>query len=482
VRIVRRTRSAQTGLLSPPYRRLIVGVLMVSTFIAFEQMSVAAVLPAVLRHLGGVDLYGWVFSAFMLGQVVGIMLAGLAVDRIGTSRPLLVAGVGFALGLVVGGTAASMMILVLGRAIQGLGAGVIVVTLNSAIGRGLPEELRPRAFAAMAVAWVLPSIIGPAVAGIVAQDYTWRAVFLGVVPAVVIGLVIAVPALAACDASTPPVASAATDVRTRWRQTLCLAAALVGGVALTLSALGSQYIAVVVLVGAVGVAILTVSIRRVLPSASAGPLADQRRAMIVGGLAAAAFFGVESFLPLALTSIHHRRLAEAGTVLTVAAVAWTAGSWAQVKTRDRLGSRSLCVIGLLLIAAGALGVLSLDWPQTPWWVAYVAWTLAPAGMGVITTTTTVVVVSDSEDGAVGEPVAGLELLVTLGTAISAGVGGAALAWSVRSGHGGATGLRGFDVLAALAALVGIGAARLLPGPARRDAALLAGEAQPVASR
>jgi MFS family permease len=456
------------GLLSPAYRRLTVGILMVSTFIAFEQMSVAAALPAVLRHLGGVSLYGWVFSAFMLGQVVGIIVAGPAVDRIGLSRPLLLAGIAFCVGLLIDGTAPSMLVLVVGRAIQGVGAGVIVVTLNSAVGRLFPEDLRPRAFAAMAMAWVLPSIVGPAVAGIVAQDLTWRAVFLGVLPAVVVGLAIAVPALSA-GAGDRGAAAAAADPggSTGWLRTMSLALVLVSGVVLALSALGSDQLVVIVGLGIVGVAVLIVGIRRVLPRSKVGLAADQRRAMIIGGLAAAAFFGVESFLPLALTSFHHRSLAEAGTVLTVAAVAWTAGSWAQVRTRDRLGPRGLCVIGLVLIAVGVLGILWLDWQQTPWWVAFGAWTLAPAGMGVITTTTTLVVVSDSDGGPVGEPVAALEVLVTLGTAISAGVGGAALAWSVRSGHNGAQGLRLFDALAAGAALLGLVAAAMLPGPTPR---------------
>ena len=192
-------RRGDNSLLGPRYRRLTLGVLMVSTFVAFEQMSVATALPAVLRHLGDVGLYGWAFSAFMLGQVVGITLSGPAVDRIGLARPLLAAGAGFSIGLLIDGTAPSMLILVFGRAIQGVGAGVITVILNSALGRSIDDELRPRAFAAMAVAWVLPSIVGPPVAGVVAQDLSWRLVFLGIVPAVAVGLVIAVPALAAAD-------------------------------------------------------------------------------------------------------------------------------------------------------------------------------------------------------------------------------------------------------------------------------------------
>jgi MFS family permease len=468
---MKRQRDSAPGLWSPAYRRLSVGILMVATFIAFEQMSVATALPAVLRHLGGVELYGWAFSAFMLGQVVGIILSGPAVDRIGLARPLLLAGIGFSLGLLVDGTAPSMLVLVFGRAVQGVGAGVIAVTLNSAVGRCYPEELRSRAFAAEAVAWVLPSVIGPAVAGIVAQDLTWRLVFLGVLPAVAIGLVIALPAVAAAEAGSPGGARASS-----WQRTFALATSLAGGAVLALTALGSRHVVVVVLVGVAGLGVLGVAIRSVLP-ASTGPLArDQRTAMAVGGLAAAAFFGAESFLPLVLTSLHHRSLSEAGTVLTVAAATWTAGSWAQVHVRNRLGPRGLCILGLLLVAAGVLGVFAVDWAPTPWWVAYFAWGLAPAGMGIITPVTTLVVVSGTDGGSLGEPVAALQVLVTLGTAISAGVGGAALTWSVRAAHARAPGLRVFDLLAAMVALAGLLAARRLPGVEPATAAAEAREA------
>jgi MFS family permease len=459
--VVRRRGTA--GLLGPRYRRLTLGVLMVSTFIAFEQMSVATALPAVLRHLGDVSLYGWAFSAFMLGQVVGIILAGPAVDRIGLARPLLAAGAGFSAGLLIDGTAPSMLVLVVGRAVQGVGAGVITVTLNSAVGRTIDDELRPRAFAAMAVAWVLPSIVGPPIAGVIAQDLTWRLVFLGIVPAVVIGLIIAVPALSAAESARGREAPTGTAGR-GWLHTIWLGFALAVGTILALGALGSDP-ALAVVLGAAGLAILIYSIRTLLPSPAARGGGRQRGAMFVGGFAAASFFGAEAFLPLALTSIHHRSLTEAGVVLTMAAVAWTSGSWAQVHLRQRLGARRLCAIGLLLIAAGVLGVLAIDWAQTPWWVAFIGWALAPAGMGIITTTVTLVIVSGTDGGPLGEPVASLQVLQTLGTAIITGIGGAALAWSVHLGHGRAPGIAGLDMLAALLAIGGLMAVPALPGPA-----------------
>ncbi len=189
------------SIVGPGYRRLTAGMVLVVSFIAFEAIAVATVLPVVVRHLGGIRLYGWAFCAFMLAQLVGIVVAGPLVDRIGMLRPTLVAAALFCAGLVVDGTAPTMVVLVAGRVVQGVGAGVLVVALNVLVGRGYPPALRPRAYAAMSTAWVIPGVVGPAVAGVVAEDLSWRVVFLGLVPAVVVAAAIALPAISHADAA-----------------------------------------------------------------------------------------------------------------------------------------------------------------------------------------------------------------------------------------------------------------------------------------
>jgi MFS family permease len=177
--------------------------------------------------------------------------------------------------------------------------------------------------------------------------------------------------------------------------------------------------------------------------------------MAVAGLANLAFFGAEAFLPLSLTSLHHRSVTEAGVVLTVAALTWTVGSWVQARNQGTVGPRRLCAAGLLFVAVGVTGVGTLDWGSTPWWVAFVAWGLAGAGMGLLYATTTLVVLAGAGSGRQGGPVAALGVLVTLGVAVGTGVGGAALALSVSLGHGRAPGLRAVDAVCVGAALVGL---------------------------
>src|SRR4029079_6437723 len=88
----------------------------------------------------------------------------------------------FAIGLLAGGLAPSMLILVAARFVQGLGAGTLQPIAYVAIGGTLPETLRPRMFAVLSTAWVLPGVIGPAIAGTVGEHIGWRFVFLGLLP------------------------------------------------------------------------------------------------------------------------------------------------------------------------------------------------------------------------------------------------------------------------------------------------------------
>ena len=110
---------------APQYRGLTAGLVLTITFVAVEALAVLTIMPRVARDLGGVSLYGWVFSAFMLASLVGAVAAGRDADRVGPTRAYLAGILLFGSGLAVAGLAPSMAVLVVGRSLQGLGAGAI---------------------------------------------------------------------------------------------------------------------------------------------------------------------------------------------------------------------------------------------------------------------------------------------------------------------------------------------------------------------
>ena len=181
------------SILAGPLRVTTLGIVGLVSLIAFEAMAVATALPTAVAELRGLAWYGWSFTALLVTSVVGMVVAGELSDRVGARRPLLLGVVAFLAGLVVAGLAPAMAVFVLGRALQGLGVGLLVVVMYVLVGEAYPEALRPKVFGAISAAWVLPALVGPVVAGWLAQGVGWRWAFLGLVPLVVVGAVLLVP-------------------------------------------------------------------------------------------------------------------------------------------------------------------------------------------------------------------------------------------------------------------------------------------------
>src|SRR5690606_16068539 len=162
----------------------------------------------------------------------------------------------FAVGLVVAGLAPSMPVLVLGRVVQGFGAGVVPAVGYVAIGRFYPVELRPRMFAVLSTAWVVPGVIGPALSERVSAWVGWRWVFLGLLPLVVAAGAMIVPTMFRQAGSGGDTGSARQDAAVRWaRRPMVEAARVAAGAALVVGGLGRDgwelvpFVAAGVLVG-----------------------------------------------------------------------------------------------------------------------------------------------------------------------------------------------------------------------------------------
>src|SRR5262249_52125148 len=170
--------AAGDGVWAPGRRRLTTALVLTITLVAFESLAIATVMPVVADDLGGLSLYGWVFSGFFLGSLFGIVVAGRAADVRGVRAPFAAGLALFAGGLVGGGAAVAMPMLVAGRVAQGVGAGMIPAVAYTVVGRAYPAGLRPRLFAVISSAWVVPGLVGPAAASALAAWTSWRFVFL----------------------------------------------------------------------------------------------------------------------------------------------------------------------------------------------------------------------------------------------------------------------------------------------------------------
>jgi MFS family permease len=406
-------------------RALAVGLLLTITFVASESLAVVTVMPLVARDLGGLRLYGWAFSAFTLSSVVGIVAAGRAADRRGPAVPFIAGLVLFGAGLAIAGLARSMPMLVAGRALQGLGAGVVPAVAYAAIGVSLPEELRPRMIAVISTAWVVPGLAGPALSAAVARAFGWRWVFLGLLPVVAIAGSIALPALIRIGRPDPartsdgPEHRLADAVRTAIGAGLVLAGLTVG--------FGRRTIVLAIALVAVGLPLAGPALRRLVPAGTLTARQGIPAAVLSRGLLTFTFFGADSFVTLSITMVRHYSPLVAGLAVTGATVTWTIGAWTQARLSDTWEARRLIRLGLVVILIGIAGMTLMLQPNVPIAAGILAWTIAGLGMGLANSPIMLLVLRDAPEGRVGQASASVNLTDVLVTATGIGVGGAAIA-------------------------------------------------------
>jgi len=414
------------GIWAPARRQLTAGLVLAVTFVAFEALAVATILPVVGRHLGDLRLYGWVFSAFLLASLIGIEVAGTLADRAPLWRPMVAGLALFALGLVIGGTAPDMLVLVVGRAVQGLGAGVVPAVAYVAISRCYPERSRPRMFAVLSTAWVVPGLIGPGIAALVAAAVGWRWVFLGLLPLVVAAGVLVVLALR----HVPPPASPGTA-----KAPYLAVIGVVAGSGTALASLTSGVVPVVAAGGVVGGGLLAVSLRRLIspPNLSARP--GLTATVISRSLLTCCFFAGDAYVPYAIVTVRHAPTSLAALALTASTLTWTAGSWVQARCIARYGPRRLVRPGEFLVAVG-LGVMCVVLlPSVPPELAIVAWALAGTGIGTAYAPLSVTTLERAAPGEEGRATSALQVCDVLGQALGTGIAGAIVAAASGLGHG-----------------------------------------------
>lgn len=407
------------GVLSPQYRALTVGMVALITLVAFESLAVATAMPTVAQALDGLPLYALAFGGPLASGVVAMVVSGTWSDLKGPTRPLWHGTAWFLAGLLIAGLAPSMEILVAGRIIQGFGSGLLTVALYVVVGQLYPARLRPRIFAAFATGWVVPSLVGPAIAGLIVEHTNWRIVFLAV-PAI---------AIPAALVMRPGLARGRSyDVRPGklWDKRALWAVAAAVGVGL-LHYGGQQRGVVQIVLLVVGLAGVIVFAPRLLPSGTFAFGRGLPSVVALRGLVAASGFGAEVFLPLMLTRERGLSPSFAGLVLTVSALSWTAASWYRGRPNQPFSHAVFLQAGMLAILVGIVtAALTLN-PDVPVLVGILGWSLTGLGMGTVFPTLSVLVLEYSERDEQGANSSALQLSDSLSTATILAIGGSLFA-------------------------------------------------------
>ena len=384
------TRDA-AGIFRPPYLWVTVGTCALVFLAAFESLAVTTIMPLVSRELNGGSLYALAFAGPMATGVIGMVGAGNWSDRRGPAAPLYASVALFVLGLFIAGTSFTMPMLVAGRLVQGLGGGALTVALYVLVARFFPGQLHARIFAAFSAAWVVPSLVGPFAAGVVAQVFSWHWVFLGVVGLVIPALAMIVPVLRGLDGpdaeGRPAGTSQPEETAPPWALGrlgwAALAALAVLGLNLSADASIPAFPGATALLALAAVVVALVAVRPLVPS---GTLAARRglpSVILARGLASASFFGAEVYLPYLLIDQYSFPPTLAGLTLTGGALAWAGAAAVQGRMGTRLPHRRAVQAGSLMVLAAitlALATTALHWPPA---TAIAGWVLAGGGMGLL---------------------------------------------------------------------------------------------------
>ncbi|MFB7888396.1 MFS transporter [Cellulosimicrobium cellulans] len=456
------------GALSPGTQRTVLFGMVAFVFLgAFEALAVATAMPTVAVELDGLTLYTLAFAASLASSVVGMVASGRWSDRAGPTTPLWT-GIGlFLAGLLVAGLAQDMLVLIAGRVLQGVGTGLYIVALYVLVARVFPTDRRPKVFAAFAAAWVIPSIVGPAIAGLVVEHVGWRWVFLAVPVLAVPALILMRPGMRAARGSGPedaasPVPDDAESPLDRTARQASLAWAVVAAVGIGALNYAGQLRGVgLVLLLVAALTAVALAVPRLLPPGTTRAARGLPSVIAIRGLVAAAFTGAEVLLPLLLS--HERGLAPslAGAVLTFGAVGWSTGSWLRGRATWGLQHAGYVRLGGTLVALGIGGAALLAWTAVPPVVGMVAWTLAGLGMGMTHPTLSVLTLELSPVAEQGANSSALQVSDAVAAATALAVTGSLL-WALHPTLGLASYVVCFGVTVLLAAGVALLAPRTRP--------------------
>ena len=430
----------------PRYVWVTVGAVALIFLAAMQALAVTTVMPIVSADLEGDALYAVAFAGTLATSVIGMVAVGAWSDRSGPKAPLYAAVALFVLGLVIAGLAPTMEILVAGRLIQGLGSGGQTVALYVVVARVYPPVIHGRVFAAFSAAWVVPSLIGPFLAGAVTEFLHWRWVFIGVAV-----LTVAAFAMVALRLHGLPLHTESPSGGNVAARLACAVAVAVGALVLSLAGELGTWSGVAIVASVI---VIAVAARPLLPPRTLMSARGLPSVILMRGLIAGALFGAEIYVPYLLIADYGFSPTWAGLGLTAAALLWAAAADVQGRFGDRIGNARITLVGTALLFTAVVAGAATAWAQLHPAVLIGGWALAGAGMGLMYPRLTVLTLAYSTPQNQGFNSSALSISDSIGASMSIAAMG--LAFTALRGTS-----AGFTAVFAIAA--GLALLALLPG-------------------
>jgi MFS family permease len=390
---------------------------------AIEALAVTTVMPIVSEALDGEALFAVAFAGTLATSVIGMVAAGAWSDARGPRGALYAAVALFVAGLLLSGFAVTMHQFLIGRLVQGLGSGGQTVALYVVVARLYPPHLHGRIFAAFAAAWVVPSMIGPFLAGAVAEYLDWRWAFLGVAVLTAAAFLMIAVRLRGVDlGGGEPQNRRALITRLLLAVVVAVLAVVIGFSADMAPVVGWPVALAAVTI--IAFAVLPLLPRRTLRAGDGLP-----SVVLMRGIVAGAFFASEAYIPYLLMEKFDFTATWAGIALMLAAFAWAGASAIQGRYGEQLGNHRITLVSLSLILIAMVGVLLTALFDISPVIVIIGWAFAGGGMGLLYPRLTVLTLAYSTDANQGFNSSALSISDAAGSAVAiafAGLGVATL--------------------------------------------------------
>jgi EmrB/QacA subfamily drug resistance transporter len=414
-------------------RRLITLALFVATFlVALDNSIIATAMPTVIGQIGGIHLYAWVFSAYLLTSTVSVPIYGKLADLYGRKPVYLVATALFLLGSMLCGQAQSMEQLVAFRLLQGIGAGGVLPITQTIVGDVYPLEERARVVGLFSAVWGVSALMGPAIGGFLTEQASWRWVFYVNLPLCLLSMTLIWLFLH-------------ESVQHRPHSIDFLGAAALTGSAsallLALQATDNPALQATLYVIAFGLVPVFIWQERRTPEPLIPLGLFTRRVLAASTLVAllmgVVMYGQTSFLPPFVQGVMGASPTVSGLVLASMSIAWSAATPVGGRLLLRLGFRIPCMLGGGLLALGFVLMMQVPADAELWVPAAIACVIG-AGFGLVSVVTILaaqsavgwdqrgVVTSANQfarniGGTVGVPIAGAFFAGYIAAAVAAGL-------------------------------------------------------------
>ena len=369
-------------------RALVIAAIMASmAMVAIEATIVATAMPQIVTELGGLRLYSWVFSSFLLAQTAMTVVFGKLADVYGR-KPIMLFGIAvFLIGSILAGFAWSMPVMIAFRLIQGIGAGAIQPVSMTIVADLYPAHERGKIQGYLASVWAISAVLGPMVGGLIIRDLSWSWIFWLNIP---IGLIAAAGFIAFLR-EAPKHERPTVDIAGAVLFAASIAALMM---ALTDAGTSDKQRALVECAVFVVCAVLFVMQERRAhdPMVSFSvwglrPIAVANGATVLSGMA---MMGLTTFLPVYVQGVLHRTPVVAGLALTMMMVGWPLGATLTAKSFHRFALRQLFVVGGAVIPLGAAAFTLLTPDSSPV-IAGVGSLIMGLGMGISSVSALVII-------------------------------------------------------------------------------------------